>query len=134
MIYRYIFLVLLSLPIAAFCQSPHRYLYNQANEKIAYIDTQKSLYLVSNRQQVAYLIASDNQEVLDVYSMEGQKLGYFRMGILYNTHKQIAAHLAGALDAIERANAADKGIQSVLMGLQFYGWVPMDKFLKGLER
>ncbi|OJJ15687.1 hypothetical protein BKI52_38030 [marine bacterium AO1-C] len=115
-------------------QPPTQYLYNQARQKIAYIDAQNSLYLTSNRQQIAYLIASDNLEVLDVYSMEGQKLGHFRIGILYNTHKQIVAHLPGAIDRIERANAADKGIQSVLMDLQFYGWISLEKFLKGVEK
>ena len=127
-------MILLGFPTTVFCQNVDRHLYNQSGQKIAYIDAQNSLYLISNRQQVAYLIVSDRPETLDVYSMEGQKLGHFRMGILYNTHKKIAAHLAGAMDQIERANAADKGIQSVLMGLQFYGWVPLDKFLKGIEK
>lgn len=129
-----LFIILMGSAFSLLAQSSPRFLYNQAQQKVAYIDDKKSVYLTSNHQQVAYLIASENLEILDVYNMEGQKIGHFRMGILYNTHKQIAAHLAGAMDRIERANAADKGIQSVLMGLQFYGWVPLDKFLRGVER
>ena len=117
-----------------FAQSPKKYLFGQKGKKIAYIDTQNSLYDIKSNQQIAYLIASNNPEVLEVYSMEGQKLGFFGEGILYNYRKQIAAHLSGAMDKIERANRADKGIQSVLMGWQFYGWVSLDHFLKGEEK
>lgn len=116
-----------------FAQSSKKYLFDQKGETVAYIDSQNSLYGAKDNQQIAYLIVGNDPGVLDVYNLEGQKLGFFRDGILYNYRKQVAAHLLGAMDKIERANQADKGIQSVLMGWQFYGWVPLGRFLKGEE-
>lgn len=108
-------------------------LWNKANERIAYIDHNNMLYLLKTRQQVAYLIASNEPDVLDAYNLEGSKIGFYREGVLYNNQKHIAAFLPEAMQKLERAMAADKAIQGILMDLQIYGWVSIGKFLKGEE-
>lgn len=115
----------------SWAQKKYQTLLNKAGKQVAYIDHSNALYLTKNQEQVAYLIASENTDVLRVYGMEGQRLGFFREGILYNDAKYIAAYVAGALHKIESAMAADKGIESVLMDLHYYGWLDIEKFLQG---
>lgn len=117
--------------LTAQAQQKNIELWNKADKKVAYVTPNNALYLYQNHKQVAYLIASNVEDVMDVYDLDGKRLGFFREGILYNRQKYIAAFVPEALEKLELAIKADKAIKSVLMDLQIYGWVSMSQFLRG---
>ncbi|EAY26664.1 4-fold beta flower protein [Microscilla marina] len=125
--------MLIGWGVTAQAQTKKTVLWNKAGKKVAYITPGNALHLYKNQQQVAYLIVSNAPDVLDVYDVNGNHLGFFREGILYNRQKYIAAFVPEALEKLELAVRSDKAIKSVLMDLQIYGWVSIERFLRGVE-
>ncbi|WP_299458784.1 4-fold beta flower protein [uncultured Microscilla sp.] len=125
--------MLIGWGIATQAQTKKTVLWNKAGKKVAYVTLSNALYLYKNQQQVAYLIVNNNTDAMDVYDMDGNHLGFFREGILYNRQKYIAAFVPEALEKLELAVRSDKAIKSVLMDLQIYGWVSIESFLRGVE-
>lgn len=119
--------------LAAQAQQKNIVLWNKAGKKVAYVTPNNALHLHKDQQQVAYLVASNTPDILDVYDMDGNRLGFFREGILYNHQKYIAAFVPASLEKLELAVRADKAIKSVLMDLQIYGWVSIEQFLRGKQ-